>query len=114
MQILEILLTVASVMGLLVAMHYFPWRMIHGKSLHPIWNYILGVLAINLPFSALLAMWEEWLILLVIWLCVVFGGGAVMLSYALDSWLLHRARAQIAERETRILKSELDHDARPD
>lgn len=67
-------------------------------------RYALGVLAIYLPLSGLLAIWQAWWALGAIWLAAISAGMATLLSYAIDAWRLAAARAAISEHEADTLK----------
>ena len=81
---------------LLFVEHWFPWRLVIGHELPRPAAYVLGVLALMLPFSGLLVHWGAWQALIALWAVVASGGAAVLGAYALD-WLLHlriKAREQ--------------------
>jgi len=74
-------------------------------------RYTLGVMAIYLPLSWLLAIWQLWWALGAIWLVAIAAGMATLLSYAIDAWRMDAARAAISEREAETLKREVQHGA---
>jgi hypothetical protein len=89
----------------MVGEHYWPWRYLVGRDrLHPIYNYILGLLGILLPYTALL-IWCQFEIgyispytaALALWAIVVSAGLTVGALYALDSWHERGLRAREAE-----------------
>lgn len=86
--------------------HYFPWRLLIGRDLRPVECYIAGILAIHLPFSTLLVLWELWAALVALWTITITGGLVVIASYTLDHYLDLRLRARIAEREAASLREE--------
>lgn len=71
--------------------HYFPWRKTLGRDLPRVPAYVLGVLALLIPYSALLAWWSSWPALLAVWIITLAGGATVAGLYAFDDWLKHRA-----------------------
>lgn len=72
-------------------------------------KYTLGVLAINLPLSALLAAWGSWPGLAALWLVTLAAGAATILSHAIDDWRATAARLRISEREGQALRGEVGH-----
>ncbi|KAA3644530.1 MAG: hypothetical protein DWQ07_14010 [Chloroflexi bacterium] len=86
-----------------LVLHYLPWRlMLNGRDLQPPWSYVLGVLAMLGPYSALLIFW---LILpppepVLAWalaglLAVVLSSGlAVIAAYLVDAVLRWRAESR--------------------
>jgi hypothetical protein len=100
------------VMLVLVVEHYFPWQGVFRRKLHPIVNYVLGVLGIAAPLTVLFWMWGLEKAILALWVMICAGGLAVMGCYALDGWINARVRAEAAEREAEILKGGDDHGTR--
>lgn len=84
--------------------HYAPV-----KARHLTVNYILGVLALMLPFSGLLIAWQQWLVLSAVWVVVVSGGVAVMAAYGIDQYLALHGRMKAAEMESQLLRPEETH-----
>lgn len=82
--------------------HYAPV-----KAKHLTVNYILGVLALVIPYSGLLACWGLWQALAAIWSVVVAGGVAVLAAYALDHYLMLHGRVKAAEMEAQLLRPEV-------
>jgi len=83
----EIAIT-AFVAGLLLLVeHWLPWRMIFKRDMPRVLAYILGVLAMALPLTALLVRWREYDALAALWAVIVFSGLSVMGAYLVD-WLL--------------------------
>jgi len=89
MWVAETLITALVAVLLLLVEHWLPWRMIFKRELPRILAYVLGVLALALPFSALLAYWGEFHALAAFWAVVAAGGLAVMTAYFAD-WTLGR------------------------
>lgn len=95
----------------LLVEHYFPWRLVLKRDLPRQAAYVLGVLAILLPFSCLLLLWiREWSapfgyplpagvlldpgealrrVLVALWAVVLASGVSTLGAYLLD-WLLER------------------------
>jgi len=67
-------------------------------------RYILGVLAMVLPFSGLLILWQLWLVLITLWLIVLFSGLITLFMFHLDSSWDNRDRANLAEQAEKVLK----------
>lgn len=93
---------------LLVVEHYLPWRGLLGRDLPRLWAYVLGVLALILPLSGLLAFWAEWGALGALWLVTGAGGLAVIFCYLFDAWLWAREEARMAVRERNTLIGMVD------
>jgi hypothetical protein len=102
--IISVISTTIVVVLLLAVEHLLPWQAMFKSRLHPLINYVMGMLAINVPFSIFLGMWDQWVSLAVLWLITVCGGIAVGLLYALDWWLDIRVRLEALVRENRILR----------
>lgn len=90
----EISLTAVLAMLLLWVEHWFPWQLMLGRELPRPAAYILGVLALMLPFSGLLIIWSEWLILAALWAVILAGGLSVLGAYFVDHVLIIRKRVQ--------------------
>lgn len=89
---------------LLFVEHWFPWHLVIGRELPRPAAYVLGVLALMLPFSGLLVYWRSWQALIAVWAVVASGGAAVLGAYALD-WLLHlRVKAREQEELLDLIK----------
>ncbi len=100
--------TAAVVVVLALAVeHYIPWQRLLGRRLHRVARYVLGCLAINVPVSAVLAIWGEWGAMALLWVCTISGGATVGLLYLVDAWLEIRSRAEAARRENQVLREEL-------
>jgi cobalamin biosynthesis protein CobD/CbiB len=93
---------------ILLVEHYAPV-----KAPHPIVNYVLGILALVIPFSGLLAFWQLWGALAAIWSVVLTGGLAVMAAYGIDHYLALHGRVKAAELEAQLLRPEVS-DAQDD
>jgi len=79
---------IITVLALLTE-HWFPWRLLLRRDLHRVAAYVLGVLALALPLTAL--FWSERRYVVALWAVIVSGGSAVMLAHFVD-WLLTRIR----------------------
>lgn len=75
-----------------------------GRSLTLIERYVLGVLAMMLPFSGLLVLWRLWLVLITLWLIILFSGLITVVMFHLDSSWNNRDRANLAEQAEKVLK----------
>ena len=85
--------------GLLVAEHYFPFPRIRGgKEPHRTAAYILGCLALLVPFSVWGLACGYTVPVVVIWLITGLGGATVLGCYALDQTLDARDLADSHER----------------
>jgi hypothetical protein len=85
----EILLACVVTMLLLLVEHWFPWRLMLRRDLPRLAAYVLGVLALAGPLTALFVRWKAWMPLAGLWSVIVSGGLAVMVAYGVD-WLLGR------------------------
>lgn len=109
---LELAIFLAALIAalLLVIEHYVPWfRAINHGKLHPIANYVLGCLALFVPYSALLVVWDHlgiftpWVAVIALWIISISGGVAVVACYAADRYIERGQRVNDAEaRETRL------------
>lgn len=92
-----------------VALHYFPWRAVRGRELSRPEAYTLGVLAMMIPLTVyFLSMGEitGWQAVVVMWVTAVGAGIGTAGTYALDSALDNRQRANEAEARERVLIDE--------
>ena len=67
-------------------------------------RYVLGVLAMIIPLSALFGVWGRWTEVLALWAVTVGGGFVVTAAYALDHWMATRTRMDAAEFESQVLR----------
>jgi Na+/phosphate symporter len=91
----------------MVVLHYIPWQQLGNladKYPHVIVRYISGVLAFLLPFTVLLIVWQEYIILATIWALIVFSGSMVMVLHLVDAFLNEKSQATIG----RIMKTTRD------
>lgn len=84
----DILLAALVSALLLLAGHWFNWRLVFGGLMPRLWAYIYGVLAIMLPLLGLLAVWREWRAMAAATVISVASGSAVVLAYLVDAALL--------------------------
>jgi len=105
----QILLAILITALILIVEHYWPWQTIIRKPLNKITAYILGTLAIELPFTVLLFMWSEWKIVYALWAITLVGGAVVVTINHLDQYLETRTRMEISENEAQSLRP--DHGA---
>lgn len=82
---------------ILIGEHYWPWYPMLRRDLTLIEKYVLGVLAIILPYSVLMAIWKRWFELGALWAVVVVSGATVAAVFGLDAYLRARERAQESE-----------------
>lgn len=104
---LQMMVAALAAMVILLAEHYWLKR----ARLHPVWNYVLGCLAMWIPLSILVALWQLWMVLAALWSIMAAGGLAVMSSYLVDAWLSRSLQLKAAEREGQDLRREVDHGA---
>ncbi len=107
-------ITLAAVSSgiLIIAEHYFPWRLLLGRKLPHIAAYTLGMLAVLLPFTLLVVLRKEsciawWQPVIELWVIVFAAGAADAGCYALDQTLEYRARALDAEEREAQFRSEV-------
>lgn len=83
--------------------HWFPWRMLLRRDLHPVARYVLGVLGFTAPLSLLFAgafgetPGDGFSYLLALWLVIVASGFSVVLAYVIDgglTWLIQLREAK--------------------
>ena len=92
----------------IVAIHYLPWQLMLGKGLPRLFGFILGVLAIGLPYSVLILAHSTWPcvdVLRAFWVISAAGGISALACHALDVFLRNKVQAQeTSERERSMLK----------
>ena len=103
---------------LLVGEHYFPWGMLLQRRLPRLAAYVIGVLSLVGPLSALYGFWMRtsaeiaaWLYLGALWAVVGAGGAAVIFCYLLDYIL---ERLALAHELTELIRLRDRQDARAD
>lgn len=89
---------------LLLTIHYLPLRGLLKKNLHQTINYMIGVAAIELPLTVLLYSWQNYQVIIALWIITSVGGLAVVLAYLLDNWISTHQRMQAAEWEANELR----------
>lgn len=89
--------------------HYHPW----GKPLDPRLNYVLGTLAMLVPYSALLLFWLvvpppvlALFALMGLWVIVAVSGATVHWLYEQDAKRSAQERAQAAEAAEKAARNE--------
>lgn len=102
----------AGVISFLLVMveHYLPWRGILRKDLPRLQAYILGTLAMAVPFGVMIALfplWERFEIILYFCIVVVSAGLGTFLSYHLDHLVSTRNRADESEEREKALLTEV-------
>lgn len=76
------------------------------KSMFDWIRHVLGVLGLAIPLSALFWKWQSWNELLALWLVIGFGGGTLLVAFALENWYEeHIARKQAEQREQSMMQS---------
>lgn len=98
----EMILAAITAAAIILMEHYWlPNR------LHITMKYALGILAIQLPLSVLLAVWQSWMALAALWMVSALAGLATLLSHHIDAWRITTARVAMAEHEAILLKREV-------
>lgn len=104
-----IVLTALFAALILIVEHYAPWfRRSNNDRPHPVYNYVLGCLALFLPYSSLLIYWglfcpgiSPFLALAALWAVMGVGGAAVGGCYLYDDYMDNRRkRAEMEARES--------------
>ncbi len=99
----ETALAAAAASLILLLEHYW----LPHQRLHPMARYVMGILALHLPMTALLIAWKSWHALIALWVITGMGGLTVTASYLVDLWRQVRARLAISEREAEALRQEV-------
>lgn len=102
----QIVVTALVTVLILLVEHWGPWSKLVQARVHLVVNYISGVLAIILPLTALLAIWQQGMAIAALWIITVAGGLAVIIAYVVDGWIATRNRADVAEHDAEILRPE--------
>jgi len=89
---------------MLIVEHYWPWQAMLKGQLNKIFAYILGLLAIDLPFTALMIVWEEWEVITALWWITGVGGAVVITINLLDRLYERDAAADISSNEAQNLR----------
>lgn len=87
--------------------HYWPWEHLV-RRMHMLARYVMGCLAIDIPMSVVLVLWQEWLVLGLLWISTIAGGIALVFLYLLDCHLETRAAHDAMKRENAVLREEID------
>jgi hypothetical protein len=106
-------ITIAAILAVLLLWveHWGPWAvLVRARRVSPWVNYIQGTLAIQLPLTGLLVLWQDWLPLIALWVISVLGGLAVMASYWIDHVIEIKTRLLIAESQSASLRPQVDDD----
>ena len=107
MQTILILMTLITFL-LVIIEHYFPWQALIRKPLPQLMAYVLGVLSIAIPFTALILLVPEIggsQILISFWIIVAAAALGICLAHGLDAYLRARSRAdETGEREGAMIK----------
>ena len=106
------MIVIASlVSGLILAMeHWFPWQSWLGKPLPRIPSYVMGMLALYLPISIVLVVWQSWIVLILMWFCGAVGGAVVCVGYFIDHYLSIRNAKMILEEEKELICGQVIED----
>ncbi len=104
---ISIAITMLVTILLMVAGHYFPWRLLTGGELGRVQSYIYGMAAIAIPLSVNLLANGDWPAAAALWLVIVAGGLAVIACYGTDKFLVALARAREAEEREEALRGRL-------
>ncbi|MHB0964841.1 MAG: hypothetical protein ACYC36_00170 [Bellilinea sp.] len=89
---------------LLIVEHYWPTQAMIKRPLNKLWAYTLGTLAIQLPFTVLMIVWDEWVTVYALWTITLLGGLVVAAVNQLDIYLETRTRMEISEHEAQSLR----------
>lgn len=89
---------------ILIVEHYWPWHAMLKRDLNKTLAYILGTLAIEIPFSILLVIWGEWLVLSALWWITGVGGAVVITVNLLDRLYERDTAADISSNEAQNLR----------
>ena len=100
---LQMVVAALAAMVLLMAEHYW---MRHCR-FHAVVNYLAGCLAIWIPLSIVLVLWQAWMALLALWTIAVSGGLAVLACYLIDHLVASRVRIEAAEQDARTMREHL-------
>jgi len=114
--LLSTLLAAMFAILIMFAEHYLPWRyVVSHDRLHPVANYILGLLGIFLPYTALMAYWRVTFVLIsplaaaaALWAIAAAAGITVSSLYILDSWYQRGVCAREAEERESQLSRQMD------
>lgn len=96
------IVAIVAALGELVA-HWFRWERLVGRKLHPVANYVIGVLLFSGPYVGWLIVRRDWLHLSVYATAVIAAGLAVMVGYAIDAYLDARERATDLDAQVKLL-----------
>jgi hypothetical protein len=99
----------------MIAEHYAPWgRYIAGRDVHPVVNYVSGMLGILLPFSALAiyqganAAFTPWIAALAVWSISIVSGVSVAACYLIDGWYHNRTLIKEADEREKLHREQLN------
>lgn len=100
------ILTAAFVGSVIImALHWAPWS-VKAREKH-INSTVMGAIAILIPFSYLLIMWQSWIILATIWIITCASGATILICKAIDSHIEMTSRVETSERAEKKLKQHL-------
>jgi hypothetical protein len=100
----QIVIAMMTTSLFLAVEHWFPWKGVFGRSLRFIERYVAGMLAVLIPITVLLVLWESWMELAAIWAVVITGGTVVVGSYLVDGHVSQKQRMEAAEAVERKLR----------
>lgn len=105
----SVLTLMALIVFLMVmAIHYFPWRMLIRKPLPHLVEILTDLLIVAVPFSIILAMFQTWTntdALCAFWALVFSAIAASLISLGIDGYIEARSRAEESkEREDELLE----------
>jgi len=94
------MLATAFVAGLLLALEHLVVKFFGRDQLHRTVRYMMGILALYLPFSVLLMIWSDWWALAALWMVTVMGGLVVVGFYGIGYiWIEWWRHVEEKERE---------------
>jgi len=100
-----IFIAVCYAVTALVAEHYIPWRRWIGRPLPKIGAYVLGTLAMDIPFAVLLLQWHGWGRELAALAAIVGASGlAVLILHLTDGKHAAEERADIGEKSVKVFR----------
>lgn len=94
----------------IIAEHYFPWQKILHRPLPPIPAYVLGILAIALPYTVLMLIQRGMTTTtstIAIWLLIGTAGFGTLVAHIIDAQLDAQEKAAETQQREEALRTEL-------
>ncbi|NSW52180.1 MAG: hypothetical protein HPY85_06725 [Anaerolineae bacterium] len=105
---LWIIVSAAIMSGLILGIgHWFPWEAWLKRRLPRLLSYGYGLVAVLVPASLVMAIYEQWIALAAVWGCAVVGGLTVVGGYGLDSFVGAMNERRVAQEEGRLLRGQV-------